>query len=71
MPAGPQFSLERQVAHLTFPLAVETAFGEQHDFLDGDADGNLSPDLENLRHGLPGPNPIVGVPCHGRDVVCE
>jgi hypothetical protein len=57
---------ERQVANLSFPLAFEAVLSDQQYLVDGETDRHVAAHLENTRHGIACPYPLVGVSGHGR-----
>ena len=62
---------KRKVAHLTFPLVVKTAFGQEKDILDRSPDGDRLTDLKHAGHRKVAPDALVRVFCHRRHILSE
>src|SRR5438034_8859569 len=50
-----------QISHWTFPLALEAAFDDQEQVVDGAADGQRVQHLEHARHPLAGSDTLIRV----------
>ena len=62
---------KRKVAHLSFPLVLETALGQEKDILDRSPDGDRRTDLEHAGHRKVTSDAFVRVLCHRRHIVSE
>ena len=62
-------SAERQVPHLPFPFAVQTAFCQQEQILDGHSESQIGANLEHSRHATSVSYSLVSMICQRGSVM--